>query len=734
MKEILKGALLDPAVIRGKSAYEIAVMHGFDGTEEEWVDSLTEQTKKNAEDVIAEADAAIERMNAASEAAIERMNAASEAAEENVANAEEEAVEHIESMAEEALNIVQTTGDSETAVMSQAAATRELTQLSEEIDILRVNDGVHKSWFTGSINSTTGVIQTSATRIRTSWFIRGGVMHIEPCEGYKYMLFAYSKEGGSFVGIWNGTEIGNTPTWIFTPSNVTPITRDYLFKVVLAKTNDESISPDDGANLKLIYATDSSFMKEGASADAKAVGVYTESYTSNGIVDLCKFSENGDYQNNGVTFVRNFDDSWTINGTASANTLCTVLRNYPVEGDRVFYIETTAAARLYWKLADGGEEIIDIVTRKYVKSPKNAVSLTYGFYARYGDTFDGVRANCKFLTVPMNELNRGVLSPSGDSTDRTEDVEFMLQTYGECRLMAGDYYIRDVHVPDGSIVSGCGRSTRVYLYGDGAGNCFVLGSGCTIKDVELVDPYNESVIVPAKDNGRNGILFEGSTTKKGTITNCHIRNFNGSGIKLVGTGVATMNGMNISDCDIENCYYGINIASESEFHRITNVSMTQNRFGCANNGGNNQFACCGFNSNMYNFVIDNSNGDKFNNSHGACVGCNFHHAASSNPKRSVMIKGSTSGYLFSGCSFDNGNVLIENSTRIVFDGCNFMKEFGLIVNGQGMYNGASEGNLIIFGNSSFRSTFESIEMSNGADRNGIKFVGCFYQDGTAVNP
>lgn len=37
MSNVLRGTIVNPEVIRGKSAYEIAVMHGFDGTEEEWV-------------------------------------------------------------------------------------------------------------------------------------------------------------------------------------------------------------------------------------------------------------------------------------------------------------------------------------------------------------------------------------------------------------------------------------------------------------------------------------------------------------------------------------------------------------------------------------------------------------------------------------------------------------------------------------------------------------------------
>lgn len=40
MSDILRGTIVNPDVIRGKSAYEIAVMHGFEGTEEEWLESL----------------------------------------------------------------------------------------------------------------------------------------------------------------------------------------------------------------------------------------------------------------------------------------------------------------------------------------------------------------------------------------------------------------------------------------------------------------------------------------------------------------------------------------------------------------------------------------------------------------------------------------------------------------------------------------------------------------------
>lgn len=54
----LRGELKIPEAIQGKSAYEIAVAHGFEGTEEEWLASFTEEATKEADRAKAEADRA----------------------------------------------------------------------------------------------------------------------------------------------------------------------------------------------------------------------------------------------------------------------------------------------------------------------------------------------------------------------------------------------------------------------------------------------------------------------------------------------------------------------------------------------------------------------------------------------------------------------------------------------------------------------------------------------------
>ena len=65
-------------------------------------------------------------------------------------------------------------------------------------------------------------------------------------------------------------------------------------------------------------------------------------------------------------------------------------------------------------------------------------------------------------------------------------------------------------------------------------------------------------------------------------------------------------------------------------HMFTNIMASKCLYGCINNGGNNVFVNCGFNSNITGFLIDNSRGQSNNNSHGSAIGCTFNH--SGNPQ------------------------------------------------------------------------------------------------------
>lgn len=55
--EELRGSLTVPEAIQGKSAYEIALLNGFEGTEEEWLASLKgDKGDKGDSYILTEAD------------------------------------------------------------------------------------------------------------------------------------------------------------------------------------------------------------------------------------------------------------------------------------------------------------------------------------------------------------------------------------------------------------------------------------------------------------------------------------------------------------------------------------------------------------------------------------------------------------------------------------------------------------------------------------------------------
>ncbi len=137
-------------------AYMIAVKNGFEGTEAEWLESLTSRVEEKASEAIVEAEQTIIRLSEASAEAVA-----------NVDDAEVKAVEHIESLAEQALNIVQTTGDSTTAVMSQKATTDICDEITKKLMRVEASPEINPSevyagGYTAGYMTYKGVINASS--------------------------------------------------------------------------------------------------------------------------------------------------------------------------------------------------------------------------------------------------------------------------------------------------------------------------------------------------------------------------------------------------------------------------------------------------------------------------------------------------------------------------------------------------------------------------------------------
>jgi hypothetical protein len=268
------------------------------------------------------------------------------------------------------------------------------------------------------------------------------------------------------------------------------------------------------------------------------------------------------------------------------------------------------------------------------------------------------------------------LAPTGTTADRTADILSMLSTTGVCRLGAGDYYVNGLQMPEQSAIYGSGTKTRVIMTNAQNGFAIKMNSLCILDGFSLYGQTGSYTPGETEEN-RVGILWQGTYStdqtapERGMVSNLIIQNFTGSGIKCYDTGTGLSNHLIASDIYIASCWAGINIAYSSEFHKFTNVQCEWCRFGCINIGGNNMFVNCDFShSREVGMLMDNSQGQSPNNSHGSCVGCVFNHTfgnGQSNKGTGIKILNCENGFTFSSCQIFFSKVELIDAIGVVFD-------------------------------------------------------------------
>lgn len=316
-----------------------------------------------------------------------------------------------------------------------------------------------------------------------------------------------------------------------------------------------------------------------------------------------------------------------------------------------------------------------------------------------------------------------LLESTNDKTDVTEKIEAMLNENGVCVLGAGVFYVGNVDMPSGSTLMGMGKASQIILKSSVRdGYAVKLGTECTVKNLAFRG-NEENITLPSEVGKRHGIIFQGNAStssdtqpRNAIVESCFISSFEGGGITCVDTGYATSSAITASNCHIMNCGAGINISFFSEYHEFTNMLCVYNLYGCINNGGNNTFVNCGFDSNKVGFLIDNLLSQSRNNSHGSVVGCSFNHTDSNNGI-GIKIINAQYGYMFTGCQMWYSEIFVQNSTNIVFSNFNFGGSQKINVRG---------GKLVMFSDCVFFGA-PTITATDNA-----KFINCFTSDGAAV--
>ena len=340
--------------------------------------------------------------------------------------------------------------------------------------------------------------------------------------------------------------------------------------------------------------------------------------------------------------------------------------------------------------------LIDTYTITYTNGETTTFTVTNGKEGAAGKDVADIHNNVYNVTAtPSFSTNENAfLESTNDTTDRTADIAAVLASTGYCQLGPGVFYVTNLHMPANSTLCGSGSSTRLILPNNVTeGYAVRVNNCCTVRDLRITSPT--AISLSENVGERHGIMFCGTYDEDKnpggifiSISNVYIDNFTGGGITCRNTGYSTTASINASNITIRNCNVGINISYWSEYHRFTNITCHNCYYGCINNGGNNMFVNCAFNSNKVGFVIDNSSGDMPNNAHGSAVGCTFNHM-DNNEGYSIKIYNTNNGFVFEGCQIFYGKTLIDQSSGIVFTGCNYGRGEGIEVNKGGtvLFNG-----------------------------------------------
>ena len=441
--------------------------------------------------------------------------------------------------------------------------------------------------------------------------------------------------------------------------------------------------------------------------------------------DALKLASSSGDTYNGITYTKNSNGTWTIDGTADGLSFrnlinsTNVIPRFIIPGRKYkflfhggtipirFFIYKNGSidsAETYTEDFEvtipediGGiivrfqiddETVVNNVTVNYEFVPETVTSIdnsyTYNTTVNkteqiYNNTFN--QTVSPTITTDTNGWLQAVdTSESADESGKTDmapAIMAMLNSTGYCHLGEGVFYVSgNIDMPVNSTLCGCGRKTVVRLLASvSSGYCVKMQSYNTVSNILFRGA--SSVDVSGNEGTRTAILFaanhdgqEGETaydSQACMINNVWIEKFSGSGLKCHNTSINVSKGLYAVNLYIANCWAGINIDYVSEFNKFTNVCTYSCKYGCINNSGNNVFTACTFHATQVGFYVD---GTQPNSAHGQINGCTFCHIGS-NTGSAITIENATNGFVINDCQIWYCSVDITNSDGIIFSGCEF---------------------------------------------------------------
>lgn len=301
-----------------------------------------------------------------------------------------------------------------------------------------------------------------------------------------------------------------------------------------------------------------------------------------------------------------------------------------------------------------------------------------------------------------------------DTSDRTDEINLLLELYGKCILAKGTYYVSGITMPDSTTITGDSNSIVRLLDSVASGAAIVMSKNSLVQGIYIDGGLSN---VGATEGTRYGIEWTGDSLYTGCVDNCIIRGFSGAGILLHDTTVNVYRNLFITNCRIRVNYIGIDIKKNSEFNIITGCNIKNNYYGIRNRGGNNHVDNCGIDSNTIGVQVDADEGS--NNGHGGISNCTINHSGSNNGY-GIIIK-DTGRMLVNGCNLYYSKILLENTNGNIINACGFGSNAGWEV---------TDGECNMFSNCMIRSASDTpVTITNNTQ---TVIANCYTRDGAEV--
>ena len=501
----------------------------------------------------------------------------------------------------------------------------------------------------------------------------------------------------------------------------------------------------DGLIEDVTVETDTTLAVSGAPADAaetgRQFGLINESlgeysaikpivsiFTPNVIPDSNRV---GEHTSNGVTFVVS-DDGKTVQASGTSTASATAKFSFQIiKGSTSTYPSILKKGKTYKMKFDSTDSGIfaniwikrdDDTTTSIVNNsgelvfsiPDDAKALAIRVLVNRQTTVDGALTNIRFDEVISVEL-----SASGDASDRTAEILARLESFGYCHLGTGVFVVKNLQMPEGSTLEGCGKGTIVRLSTDTDAKYAVATNTDTsvmnlciegaAEDITLVDDITieRHAIYHVANYGYDS----GDNTTKWHVqlSGLKIRRFSGAGIYQFHTGTPVDSGLVVTNCRIRNCNLGIYIESSSEYNKYVGVDITRCYYGFFNQGSSNVFDGGSISSCYVGFkLVDYGDDITDNIGHNIISNTTLNHFYASdgtvNGGICIEIRAGKS-VTFDGCNMAFGSVDLRGVQGVIFNSCQFGNRIPMNI---------TNGKLILYTGNVSRATGEPVFTITGS--------------------